>query len=296
MRYAYYPGCVAQTSGRELDIATRRVADKLGIELVDFPNFSCCGAGVIDEADFEVNLALNARNLALAEEKGIDMLTVCSTCTGMLARANRTMDQDKALAGRVQEVLSHIGVEYRGTTKVKHLLWILATDYGYDKLREKVVFPLNGLKVASFYGCHILRPSDILGFENAENPQSFEQLITALGAEPIIYDGRVKCCGFPILFVKEEAAAKMAGNYLKDAKAHGADSMVTACPLCHISLDTFQPQAEAAIGESLELPTFHLAQLVGLALGLQPKELGLSRHIVSPQKVLEKLSSLAVSV
>ncbi|MAH21793.1 MAG: heterodisulfide reductase subunit B [Thaumarchaeota archaeon] len=296
MRYAYYPGCVAQASGRELDTATRLVADKLGIELVDFPNFSCCGAGVVDEADFEVNLALNARNLALAEEKGIDMLTVCSTCTGMLTRANKTMEKDKALSMKVQNVLSHTGVEYNGTTKVKHLLWILATDYGYDKLREKVVFPLNGLKVASFYGCHILRPSDILGFENPENPQSFEQLITALGAEPIIYDGRVKCCGFPILFVKEEAAAKMSGNYLKDAKAHGADSMVTTCPLCHISLDTFQPKAEAAIGESLELPTLHLAQLVGLALGLEPKELGLSRHIVSPQKVLEKLSSLAVSV
>lgn len=296
MKYAYYPGCVAQASGKELDVATRKVAQKLGIELVDFPNFSCCGAGVVDEADLTVNTALNARNLVLAEAQGLEIMTVCSTCQGMLMRSNKLLHEDKKLAEKTDRILSQIGMKYNRTTKVKHLLWILVADYGIDNLKKKVVKPLHGLKIASFYGCHILRPADIIGFEDPKNPQSFESVISALGAEPVIYDGRTRCCGFPILFVKEEAAYKMAGLYLQEAKSHGADSMVTACPLCHISLDTFQPEAEKVIGREIDMPTLHLPQLVGLALGISPKELGLSRHVVSTESLLGKLGTLAVSV
>jgi succinate dehydrogenase / fumarate reductase cytochrome b subunit len=289
MKLAYYPGCVAQYSGKELDMSTRKVAQKLGIELVDFPNFSCCGAGVIDEVNLALNVALNARNLALCEEKGLEMLTVCSTCQGMMVRSNRIMQAGGDLAVKANAALAKLGMQYKGTTKIKHMLELLTVDYGLDKVKQKVVRPLKGLRASAFYGCHLLRPGDVLEYDDPVDPRSFEDLFGALGAEPVWYDGRIKCCGFPILFVKEDSANKMAGVNLKEAVQKGSDVMVTSCPLCHISLDAFQPNAEASVGDVLSLPTLHLPQIVGLALGIPPAELGLGRHIVSVDPLLEKL-------
>ncbi len=293
MKVAYYPGCVAQESGKELDMATRWVAPRLGIELVDFPNFSCCGSGFIDEANPTLNVALNARNLAIAEKAGLDLLTVCSTCQGMLALANDRL-ADPAMRGRVDGALSQIGVTYRGTTKVTHLLKVLTESIGPEKLRALVKRPLTGLKVGAFYGCHLLRPADRVGSESAEEPHSFEDLITALGATPVMYRGRVMCCGFPILFVKEGTANRIAGRQLEDAKAHGAHALATPCPLCHLSLDAYQNKAEKAVGQDLDLPVFHLPQLVGLALGATPGELGLPRHLVDTESALRHIGAVAV--
>ena len=287
MKYAYYPGCVSQASGKELDRSTRQVAKKLGIELIDFPNFSCCGAGFIDEADIDFNTMLNARNLAIARTADLDMLTICSTCQGMLARSNKILNEDEPMKAKADEILSKIGKNYDGKETVKHLLWVLVGDYGLENLKKKVVKPLNGLKVAAFYGCHILRPQDILGFEDPDNPQSFEALIKALGGEPVIYDGRTSCCGFPTLLHKEEDANRMAGINLLDAKTKGADVMATPCPLCHISLDGLQGYAEESINSDIDLPIVHLPQLVGLALGIPPRDLGLERHIVDTRRILD---------
>lgn len=293
MKLAYYPGCVAQASGRELDMATRWVAPKLGIELIEFRNFSCCGSGFIDEANSVLNTALNARNLAIAEKAGLDVLTICSTCQGMLTLANRRLE-DPAVKARVDGALAQIGVHYGGKTQVKHLLQVLTQEVGVDRLRSLVRRPLSGLKVGAFYGCHLLRPAAELRSESAEEPHSFEDLITALGATPVMYRGRVMCCGFPILFVKESTANRIAGRQIADAAAHGAHAMATPCPLCHISLDSFQNQAGKEVGQEFHMPVFHLPQLVGLALGATPAELGLPRHLVSTDEVLAQLGQVAV--
>ncbi|MCI4340194.1 MAG: CoB--CoM heterodisulfide reductase iron-sulfur subunit B family protein [Thermoplasmata archaeon] len=288
MKLAYYPGCVAQESGKELDMATRWVAKKVGIELVDFPNFSCCGSGFVDEANSVLNTAMNARNLAIAERAGLDLLTVCSTCTGMLTLANHKM-KEPAVRAKVDGALAQIGVTYAGKTQVKHLLQVLTQEIGTAALQKMVVRPLRGLKVGAFYGCHLLRPSAEMGSESAEEPHSFEDLIAALGAEPVFYRGRVMCCGFPILFVKEGTANRIAATQIDDAKAHGAHAMATPCPLCHISLDSFQNKAEKEVGHDLGMPVFHLPQLVGLALGATPAELGLPRHLVDTDAALARI-------
>ncbi|MGI0055660.1 MAG: CoB--CoM heterodisulfide reductase iron-sulfur subunit B family protein [Thermoplasmata archaeon] len=290
MKIAYYPGCVAQESGRELDMATRWVAKALGIELVEFPSFSCCGSGFVDEANMTLNVAINGRNLGIAERAGLDLLTVCSTCQGMLTLANRRLE-DPSVRARVDPALAKIGVPYRGTVKVKHLLEVLTHDVGLETIRARVVRPLSGLKVGAFYGCHLLRPAAEMGSESAEEPHSFEDLLSAIGADPVMYRGRVMCCGFPILFVKPGTANRIAGRQIADAKDHGAHAMATPCPLCHISLDSFQNKAEAAVGRELSMPIFHLPQLVGLALGATPEEMGLPRHLVPTGPALAEVTA-----
>ena len=293
MKLAYYPGCVAQESGKELYMATRWVARKVGIELVEFPNFSCCGSGFIDEANPTLNTALNARNLAIAERAGLDILTVCSTCQGMLTLANDRL-ADPGVRAKVDGALAQIGMRYSGRTHVTHLLQVLTDEIGAEAIRRQVVRPLSGLKVGAFYGCHLLRPADRLRSESAEEPHSFEDLIGALGATPVYYRGRVMCCGFPILFVKAPTANRIAGRQIEDAKAHGAHAMATPCPLCHTSLDAYQNQAEREVGHALDMPVFHLPQLVGLALGASAEELGLPRHLVSTDSALRKIGGVAV--
>ncbi len=288
MKFAYYPGCVAQESGKELDLATRWVCRALGIELVEFPSFSCCGSGFVDEANEVLNVAINARNLAIAERAGLNLLTICSTCQGMLTLANHRMEDPKVRA-RVDGALKPLGIEYRGTVRVTHLLRVLVEEVGLPAIRAKVRRPLAGLKVGAFYGCHLLRPTDEMGGEDGEEPRSFEDLLSAIGADPVFYRGRVMCCGFPIQFVKEASASRIAGHQIQDAKSHGAHAMATPCPLCHISLDAYQNKAEKAVGARLDMPVFHLPQLVGLALGATPEELGLPRHLVPTEPALARV-------
>jgi len=292
MKLAYYPGCVAQESGKELDMATRWVCRALGIELVEFPNFSCCGSGFVDEANEVLNIAINARNLAIAERAGLDVLTICSTCQGMLTLAKVRM-QDPAVKARVDAALRPLGIEYRGTANVKHLLRVLTEDIGLPAVKAKVRRPLQGMKVGAFYGCHLLRPADEMGSESAEEPHAFEDLLAAVGATPVEYRGRVMCCGFPIQFVKPSTASAIAGRQILDAKSHGADAMATPCPLCHLSLDAYQNKAAKEVQKPLDVPIFHLPQVVGLALGASPEELGLPRHLVPTDAALAKIRTAA---
>jgi len=292
MKLAYYPGCVAKESGREVDLATRWVCRSLGIELVDFAKFSCCGSGFIDEANETLNVAINARNIAIAEAAGLDLMTVCSTCQGMLTLAKVRMN-DASVRAKVDAALRPLGIDYRGTSKVTHLLRVLVEDVGLDAIRAKVRRPLSGLKVGAFYGCHLLRPADEMRWESPEEPHAFEDLLAVLGAEPVLYRGRVMCCGFPVQFVKAETAGRIAGRQILDAKEHGADAMATPCPLCHISLDAYQKPAAKLVGRPLDMPIFHLPQLVGLAFGASPDELGLSRHLIPTEPALAKVPPAA---
>lgn len=294
LRYAYFPGCVAQGACRELHTATTAISKLLDIELIELKKASCCGSGTFKEDSQLLEDTVNARNIALAESLNLPLLTHCSTCQGVIGHVDERLKDAKEnnpeYFAKVNSFLSQENCSpYQGTTEVKHLLWALVGDYGLDKLKAKVKKPLEGLKCAAFYGCYLLRSQKNLPFDNPFNPQSLENVFVALGATPVDYDGRVKCCGWPLSSYATEQSFRMAGKNLLDAISHGADCIVTPCPLCHLNLDSRQPEVAKVVQKKLDLPILHLPQLVGLALGIEPKELGLNKHIISTKKLLTKL-------
>lgn len=289
MKFALYTGCVAKGAGRELLTSTYALADKLGIELVELKNVSCCGAGVITEDNPELADTLNARTFAVAEEMGLDILNICGTCQGVMKKAQAHLDKDENYKNKINETLKEGGHEYKGKVKIKHLLSVLSEDYGLSNLKNKVTTPLNGLKVAPFYGCYILRPFENSDFDDPDNPTAIEVLTETLGGTAVDYEGKLRCCGFPFLMMKKKQSMTMAGNHIASAKKEGADCLVTPCPLCHLNLDPYQPESAKAIGQELNIPILHLPQLVGLAVGLKPKELGMHKHVISTKKIIAKI-------
>ena len=291
-RIAYYKGCLAGLSARELDSSTRALAPKLGLELVELENVTCCGAGDIQTADPDYALHLNARILSEAERAGLDrILTVCNVCTLNLRQAARQLSDDE-LRARVNENLERSGARpYSGGVQVTHLLWLIARGEGLEQLKEVAVKKLDGLRVAPFYGCQLLRPSKLMGFEDPDRPSSLEAVIEACGAEPVDYPAKTLCCGFPILLAREKTSLAELARPLEQALEAGAEAMVTSCPLCHLSLDAWQKSVERTRGKKFGLPIFHLSQMVALAAGLEPAQLELSRHVVSMGPVLARLES-----
>lgn len=290
MRYGFFPGCVLEGISKEDYMATMAVTKKLGIELVELPGWTCCGASHVQDIDPDLTLCTNARNIAIAEELALDVMTVCNTCTLMLKEAKSEMDASLEKKAWVNSMLEEAGMVYRGTSKVTHFLWILLKEYGLTRLKELVVRPLNNLRVGEYYGCHILRPQVILGFEDEDNPTSLSQLIEALGAMPIDFSRKKDCCGFHAVYPAHDSAMQMTGSINKDALQEGADCLVTPCPLCQMQLDMFQKEAKEGVPYEGEIPVLHVSQLVGLALGISPKELGLTRrHLTSTKKLCESL-------
>ena len=292
-RVAYYTGCLATLSAKELDTSTKALAPKLGLELEELDSVTCCGAGDIHEAEPDYYLHLNARILAYAEATGADtLMTICNVCTLNLRQANHMLRNDDALRARVSANLETVGAPpYGGAVEVRHFLWLLADDF-YDDLRDVAHKGLKGLKVAPFYGCQILRPSKLLGFEDPDRPWSLEAIIEACGGHAIDYPAKIKCCGFPIIQAREETALGELLQPLQQAIEAGADAMVTPCPLCHLSLDAWQQKLEASTGERLQMPILHLSQLVGVAAGLEDSELKFKRHVVPVTPVVEKLENV----
>ncbi len=284
--YAYYPGCTSQEITKEADFSTRKIAEVLGIGLNNMPKASCCGAGLLMDQDYELYMTVNCRILAEAEEMGMDILTICSTCLMVISTVNRDFKMDPVIREKVNKNLRESGCsEYSGNVKVKHLLWVLIDDIGLTEVKKLVKKPLDWLKIAPFYGCHSLRPSSALGFDDADNPSSLENVIETLGGNVVTYEGRTKCCGFQGDLVNVDLAVEMTGTRLLDAKDNGADCIVTPCPFCHINLDNYQGMAEKKVEREIQVPIFHLAQLVGLSFGFSTEEMGLSRHLVSPEKL-----------
>ncbi len=289
LKYALYPGCAAKGATPELFQSTMAIIGRLGIEVVELAAASCCGAGVVGEADPETALALNARTFAQAERIGLDVMTICGTCQGVMGAANKRLKAEPELLARINGVLARDGITYRGTVQVKHLLWIVVREVGLQTLRDQVRIPLRDFRIAPFYGCYILRPSWDLGFDDPENPTSLEKVIRAVGGEAVAYAGRTKCCGFPVILEKEAIAVAMAGTNMKEAKEEGAEVMVTPCPLCHMSLDIYQDRAGRAVQSKLNLPILHLPQLLGLAMGVPAKELGLARHLIPVDAIIRRV-------
>jgi succinate dehydrogenase / fumarate reductase cytochrome b subunit len=300
MRVAYWPGCVSRGFTPELHGSMAQVAPLLDIELIGLDRAACCGAGVIAEHNQELADSLNARTFALAQRvEGAElMMNICSTCQGAQSECQERLDASAEYRSHINENISAEGLHYEKGLTNKNFLWLLVEEIGLDELRSRVKRPLTDLKVGPFYGCYIVRPIDRLGIDSVERPRDryLGMVIEALGGTVIEYAGSHKCCGFPIITMNKDASLKQAGRHLGDAVDADADCLVTPCPLCHLNLDLQQPLAERTVGRELNMPVLHLPQLVGLALGLEPKELGMQRHVVKPASVIDWTSSVVASV
>jgi succinate dehydrogenase / fumarate reductase cytochrome b subunit len=288
---AYYRGCLASLSAKELATSTEALAPQLGLDLIELESVTCCGAGDIHEAEPDFYLHLNARILAYAEATGADtLMTICNVCTLNLRQADLQLKHDDELRERVNANLESVGAPpYSGAVEVKHLLWLIAEGDGYERLKEVAHKGLKGLRIAPFYGCQILRPSKLLGFEDPDKPWSLEAIIQACGGEPVDYPAKIKCCGFPIIQAREDVALGELLQPIQQATEAGADAMVTPCPLCHLSLDAWQSKLEAQTGKRFQMPILHLSQLIGVAAGIESSALKFKRHVVPVTPVVEKL-------
>ena len=279
--FAFFPGCVLTQAAKESKMALEAVAPRLGIKLKEIPGWSCCGASQAQDVDPVATLVANARNLALAEKMNLPVLTSCSTCLLMLRRAKAELDGGKK--ERINTFLATGNMHYAGTSEVTSLLWVLAQNA--QVLKAKVVRPLANLKVAAFYGCHSLRPEHALGFESAVNPTSFETVVAALGGQTVPFAKRLDCCGFHAVYPAEKSVMRMTGQIVDSAAASGATCLVTPCPLCQMQLDIYQEAAQDISRSKARMPVLHLSQLVGIALGIPAKELGLDYNVIDATKV-----------
>ncbi|MDP8943602.1 MAG: CoB--CoM heterodisulfide reductase iron-sulfur subunit B family protein [Actinomycetota bacterium] len=296
MRIAYWPGCVSRGFTPELHGSMARVAPKLDLELVELDRANCCGAGVIAEHNQELVDTLNARTFALAQQTGLSMMNICSTCQGAQSECQQRLDADPGYREIINTHLEPDGLRYeRGGREWtnKNLLWLLVEEVGLDTLREKVVRPLEGVRVAPFYGCYIVRPTSRLGYDEFPDRDLYlDWVIEAVGATPVQFAGSHKCCGFPVITLNKVTSLRQAGRHLADAIDAGADCLVTPCPLCHLNLDMQQPEAAKYVERDLGVPVLHLPQLLGLALGLEPKDLGMDKHVAGTGEVQRKVAEL----
>lgn len=290
MKVAFYPGCVSKGACPELYVSAKMVAEPLGLELHELESAPCTGAGVLSEQNRDLADALNGLTLAMAEAQGADLMTICSTCQGVLSDHNFHLKKNEARRDKANATIADQGFRYAGTTTVKHLLWMLFEDIGIERVERAIKRKLTGLKIAPFYGCYILRPSEALGLrERPERKTYLDRLIALLGAEPVEYRGATKCCGFPMLTFNRDKALAMGGNHILEAKEKGADLLVTPCPLCHLNLDGQQPDSARVLKKDIGVPIFHLPQLLGLAFGFEPEQLRLNHHVVPTKGALEKV-------
>jgi succinate dehydrogenase / fumarate reductase cytochrome b subunit len=290
VKVAFYPGCVSKGACPELYVSAMAIAEPLGLQLNELTEAPCTGAGVISEQNPELGDSLNGLTLAMAESMDADLMTICSTCQGVLSNHNYHLQKDEARRDKVNKTIGDQGYTYQGKAKVKHLLWMLFEDIGIDKVKSAIKKKLTGLKIAPFYGCYILRPAEYLGLiERPERKTYLEQLIEILGAEKVEYTGSTKCCGFPMATFNRDKSLTMAGNHIIEAKSKGADVLVTPCPLCHLNLDAQQPDAERVMHKEIGVPILHLPQLLGLAFGMSPESLRLDHHVVPTKGALEKV-------
>ena len=288
-RYAFYLGCTVPVRAMNYEMAARKVAERLGIELVDVDGFSCCGFPA-KPLDWQAGLLMAARNLALAEAQGLDVLTLCSACTGTLTEANHRLKEDAKLRAWANEQLAEMGRTYKGTVRVRHFARMLYEKVGVEALQEAVTVPLADFGFAPHYGCHYLKPSHLYdGFDDPENPQSLDRLIKATGAGVVRYEDEGQCCGGGILGFDEETALLMTKQKLDHVVAAGADAMVLICPFCAIMYEANQRRVERLYETSYKLPVLYYPQILGLAMGFSPEEMGLKLNRVKPRELLKAL-------
>jgi heterodisulfide reductase subunit B len=288
-KYLIFLGCVIPYRLSSYEISARKVLAKLGVELVEMPEYNCCGLPM-DPMNHDLMLTLAARNLCLAEKQNLNILTLCNGCFSSLNETNKLLKEDKKLRERVNGYLKEIGMEFKGTIEVKHLAYVLAEDIGFEKIKDAVKKPLTQLRVAQHSGCHIVRPAKYVGRDDPENPTTLKNLIKLTGAECLDYMDETQCCGNPIIGVNEEVPFQMAREKLDHVRAVKAQALITICPFCHIMFDLNQPRIERAFNEKFGIPVLHYPQLLGLAMGFSPEELGLNELRVKPSELLSQIS------
>lgn len=282
--YSYFPGCSLEKMAISYHKSALETTAALDIELRELEDWNCCGATTYFHVDELLAYTLVARNLAIAEKSGFDLVTPCSACYKNTYFTNKYLNEDADLADHINYALEADNLRYSGSLAVKHLMEVFVEDGGLEDISSKVNHPLKELRVAPYYGCQIVRPRK--DHEEVENPHFFEDLIEALGAEPIDYSHRVRCCGGSLIITSREAAMHLVHELLKSAQDAGADVIATSCPMCQTNLECYQMQVNQEFGTEFSMPVLYFTQLMGLALGASPKKLGIGTEFISAANVL----------
>jgi len=289
--YTLFLGCTVPVRALNYEISARKVAEKLGLHLSDVPDFSCCGYPIKSVHRYAY-LLMAARNLALAEKKGLPLCTLCSACCGSLTEANHEIQEDEKLRKQINEDLFEwVGLRYGGGIRVTHFIRVLDQEVGRKRISEQVRVDLSSLRVAPHYGCHYTKPSTIYNkIENPEDPKSLDELIKATGAQSVQYEDKLQCCGGGVLAIDEQVALAMAHGKLDHLRAQQADAMILICPFCNIMYEGNQRKIEKAFQTEYKLPVLYYPQLLGLALGLEPDELGMKMNRVKTTELVKKIN------
>jgi heterodisulfide reductase subunit B len=283
--YAYYPGCSLESLAQGYNLSTIEVAGALGLELNEIKDWNCCGATAYFPVDELLAHTLVARNLALAEKDGMsDFVAPCSACYKNAYFTNKYLRQDHDLAEHINYALEADHLHVDGSLQVRHLIEVFLQDVGLEAIRRQVSRPLKGLKVAPYYGCQLLRPRK--DHEDTEDPRFFEDLLSAIGAEPVPYASKTRCCGGSLIVTNRKAALDMVRILLEDAAAHHADVIATVCPMCNVNLEVYQSQVNREFGTEFSVPVMYFTQLMGVAFGLRQDRLGIGKEMVSGTPLL----------
>jgi len=281
--YSYFPGCSAEAAASPLGLSVPPVAKQLDMDLVEIEDWNCCGSSPYGSVDKLEATCMAARNLALAEKTGLDLVTPCSNCFVVLHQADTHLKELPRLRQQVSEALAAAGLDYKGGVRVRHLAEVLYSDITPEAIGAKVTRSLKGLRAAPYYGCQLVRPD---GFDDPESPHSLDELVASLGADVVSWELKAHCCGSSLIMPEQEVALGLVNKLLRNAQENGAQCLVTPCPLCQINLDAYQSQVNSRFKTNYNLPVLFLTQLIGVALGIKPSVLGLSRNIVSPARIL----------
>lgn len=286
MKYSYYPGCTLETSATSYEDSTKTCSMLLGIEFEEIPDWNCCGATANNSVDHIVANTLVARNIALAEPMKNDIVAPCSACFKNLHETNRYLKEDATIRDKINLALAEDDLKVNGILRIRHLLDVFVNDVGIEAIKAKVKKPLKDLKVATYYGCQIVRPEN--DFDSMENPTKFEELISALGATNVNFPLRLKCCGASLIITNNKVALELVKNILKCAVENGADCLVTACPLCQLNLDAYQKNVNREFGTNFQLPILYFTQLMGVAFEQPLDKLGIGKEFVGAASLLSR--------
>ncbi len=293
-KYSLFLGCTIPVRAMNYEVSARRVLEHLKVDLVEIEEFTCCGYPV-ESVDELSSLTASAKNLALAEKYDTTIITLCSACTGTLTKAKKTLDENENLRNKVNEKLKVLGLKYTKKADIKHIGKFLLEDLGPEKLKELVKKPLTGIRIAPHYGCHFNKPSPIFDkFDDTEFPSSLRKLVEALGATYVEYYNLMQCCGGAVLGVDENLSLTLAGSKLKNVREANVDAITLICPFCYLMYDVNQKRIEKELEEKFGIPVLFLPQLIGLALGIKDKKLGLNINRVKPKKLLQKIEEIGV--
>jgi heterodisulfide reductase subunit B len=291
--YAYFPGCSLEKMAIGYHLSALESTKKLGVKLNELEDWNCCGATTYFHVDELLAYTLGARNLAMAEKAGLELVAPCSACYKNMFFTQVHLNHDPDLKEHINAALEEDDLQFTGTNNVHHLIDLYVNEIGLEKVKKTVKQPLEGLRVAPYYGCQILRPRK--DHEEVENPTFFEDLIASIGATPIDYPLKMKCCGGSLLITSRPAAFSMVHNLLKNAVDNDVDVIATACPLCQVNLECYQHQVNREYNTHFSVPVVYFTQLIGLALGIPPKRLGLGKEFISPKKAFEAMRTTAIS-